>query len=123
MDIKTDIYQILDLASRFEDDGYGQYTYIFESSTTMVYLYYGIYDGDASIEVYLPQQPQAIIQLNLQRCLEIKVINDKRGKYLECMAFLKGEPLYLPDAKAVKAGFRLRLEPFLNVEPFIINDE
>ena len=123
MDIKTDLYQILELASRFEDDGYGEYTYIFESSIATVYLYYGIYDGDATIDLYLPQQTQAIIHLSLQHCIDIKVVNDKRGKYLDCIAYLKGDPLYLPNAKSIKAGFRLRLEPLLSLEPFIINDE
>ena len=120
---KTDIYAILELASKFSEDDFGNHVYVFESPVGTVILSYCINDGDTSVELFVKGQDSPIVKIDIQGCMEIIVVNDKRGKYLEFSGRLCIESHISRGQQVKTTGFRLQIEPFLLVEPFIKEEQ
>jgi len=115
---RIDIYEILELASKFSEDGYGNYNYVFEASIATVVLDYCIYDGDVSVKVIVQGQNEPILKIDLLGCKKIDVINEKRMKCLDFTGIFRVENDFSRRQQPNNTGFRLQIEPFLTVEVF-----
>jgi hypothetical protein len=74
-------------------------------------------DGDISIEVTCDQQAQPLMKVNLLSCPAVRVVRDRRGQYFEFAATKAFAGRY-DETSAAPYGFRLWLDPFIQVEPF-----
>lgn len=115
------LLDVLDLASHVSDDGVGNTTYSFETSTATAHLTHNSYDGDTLVVVLVPGQSMPIARISLIDCEGIKAVNDKRGKYLELVgkqSLIEGA---YRDGKRT-AGFRLHVGPEISLEPFLVTE-
>jgi hypothetical protein len=72
---------------------------------------------DVSIKLYCSSQQEPLVNLQLLDCPAARVVQDKRGRYIEFAAANAFAGRY--DATdAAPYGFRLWLEPILQVEPY-----
>lgn len=76
-----------------------------------------VYNSDVDLSIYVRPQEQPVIRLNLLGCPGARVVNDKRGKFIEFAAanLLSGR---FDAETAPPYGFRLWVEPAIRVEPF-----
>ena len=116
-DIGDDRLPILELASEFKEDEFGNLIYTFRTAAGVVELSLSTLDGDVSIALTVPSQVEPIVKIDLVGCRSIGVVNDKRGQYLEFVGQHRVENFSRGHLET-SAGFRVRLEPTLLVEPF-----
>lgn len=74
-------------------------------------------DGDVSIELTCERQVQPLLKVNLLGCPAARVLHEKRGQYIE-FAAAKAFGSRYDETSAAPYGFRLWLDPFIQVEPF-----
>jgi hypothetical protein len=74
-------------------------------------------DGDVCIELTCAQQRQPLLKVNLLSCPSARVLRDKHGQYIEFAATKAFAGRY-DETSAAPYGFRLWLDPFVQVEPF-----
>ncbi|MDR3482593.1 MAG: hypothetical protein P4L91_17995 [Burkholderiaceae bacterium] len=118
---RLDYLEIFDLASKIDEDEFGNITYHFVTPVATVVLCDSTNDGDISLELSVPAQKLPLVKLDLAGCKEIHVVNDKRGKYLEFVGQLKSAR-YLKGGENAIVGFRLQFEPRICLEPYLINE-
>lgn len=116
-DNRDQLLPILDLATAFDDDEFGNVAYTFQTDSWQVVLSISTLDGDVALAVTIPSQTDPIVSIDLIGCEGIGVVNDKRGKFLEFVGQHKIEDFSRGKLER-SAGFRLRLAPALLVEPF-----
>jgi len=110
---------LLELATDVSDDGFGNTTYTFQESNATVLLTRNQYDFDTSVAVHVPGQAMPVGRAHLIDCTGIKAVNDKRGKYLECMGKQSlAQGRYRDGINT--AGFRLHLAPEVCLELFLV---
>lgn len=112
---------ILDLATSFTEDEFGNFNYIFETGICTIFLDLSTLDGDTSIRLIAPGQDEPLVDLELVGCKGIRVVDDKRGQYLEVIGQHRIEEYSRGKLKKT-AGFRLRIEPIVSIEPFYNED-
>lgn len=109
--------EVLELASSLDEDEYGNSRYKFECANVQVVLNHNWLDGDTELAMFISPQDEPVLRMNLVDCEDIVAIDDKRGKYIEFFGQIRNDE-HLRGTIRKCFGFRLRLEPFVNVEPF-----
>jgi hypothetical protein len=117
---RADYLDILDLASECTEDEFRNIHYVFRTPVATIELFDSALDGDVSIRIFVSGQEAPLVKLDLVDCLDVKAINDKRGRYLEFVGQLQiGEWSRGSDRKTT--GFRLYFEPSVCLEPFFVS--
>ncbi|WP_377154569.1 hypothetical protein ACFJIX_21125 [Roseateles sp. UC29_93] len=93
------------------------YLYLFTRDAITVEL--GVYPlaGDVSLRIVHGQQDEPVLNLQLLGCPAARVIRDKQGTCIEFAAanVFTGR---FDETTAAPYGFRLRIRPLLQVEPY-----
>lgn len=73
--------------------------------------------GDVAVRVYGSTQRQPVIDLNLLDCPGARVIDDKRGRFIEFAAanLFAGR---FDHTVPAPYGFRVQVDPFVQVSPY-----
>jgi hypothetical protein len=74
-------------------------------------------ERDVSIELTCGEQTQPVVSVQLLDCPAARVVQDKRGRYIEFAAANAFAGRY-DETDAAPYGFRLWVSPFLQVEPY-----
>jgi hypothetical protein len=112
---------MLELASSYSEDEFGNTTHTFDTPIAKVMLERCWNDGDTCLSVLHPLQEVPIVKIDLVACEEIRVVDDKRGKYFEFVGRSRVEE-YSRGSNRKTLGFRVYLAPFVSVEPFFQSD-
>lgn len=116
---RLDELSILELATAIKEDEFGNIWYTFATPMGVIELHRSLYDGDTAITLVVPGQSDPVVLLELVGCEGVVAVNDKRGKYLEFVGQHKVED-YARGELEKTAGFRVRFEPFVRIEPFYL---
>jgi hypothetical protein len=73
--------------------------------------------GDVAVGVYCSTQSQPVVNLSLLDCPGARVINDKRGRFIEFAAANLFTGRFDNTAPA-PYGFRVQVDPFVQVSPY-----
>lgn len=99
----------------------GEYgtSYLYRVERKGIDLELAIYplESDVSIKIRCGQQPEPVISLQLLECQAARVVQNKRGKYIE-FAAPKAFSGRFDETSAAPYGFRLWVQPFFQIEPF-----
>ena len=87
----SNVLALLELASDVSEDEMGNIQYIFDTTVAKVILDHCYLDGDTSVRLFVAGQEPPIVQVDLVNCDRLKVVNDKRGQYLEIVGQYKVE--------------------------------
>ncbi|RQO50972.1 hypothetical protein DBV14_17740 [Variovorax sp. KBW07] len=73
--------------------------------------------GDVTVSVYCSTQRQPVMNLNLLDCPGARVVDDKRGKFIE---FAAANPFVgrFDNTAPAPYGFRVQVDPFVQVTPY-----
>ena len=112
-----DQLSMLELADSFDEDEFGNFSYVFNTKVGTLKLYISTSDGDTAVELTVPKQQQPVVDLHVVGCEDILCVNDKRGQYIEVIGQNKVED-YSRGKLEKTSGFRIRLKPFVSIEPF-----
>ncbi len=114
---RFDDIAILQLADAVDDDGCGNVGFLFNTVAGEIELHHCYLDGDTSVTLKTAAQKEAIVDCSVVGCERIIVVDDKRGQYLEIAGQHRVED-YSRGKLQKTAGFRLRLQPYVCIEPF-----
>ena len=73
--------------------------------------------GDVTVVVYCSTQLQPVINLSLLDCPGARVVDDKRGRFIE----FAGANLFtsrFDNTVSAPYGFRVQVDPFVRVSPY-----
>lgn len=73
--------------------------------------------GDVTVAVYCSAQLQPVINLSLLDCPGARVVDDKRGRFIE----FAGATLFtgrFDNTVSAPYGFRVQVDPFVQVSPY-----
>ena len=99
----------------------GEYgtSYIYQLERNGATIELGIYplDGDVSLKLFHRQQSEPVLDLQLLGCPAARVVRDKRGV---CIEFAAANAFMgrFDETTAAAYGFRLRIKPFVQIEPY-----
>lgn len=114
--LQKDILEILNIASGYKEDEFGNAVYIFGDSevTATLHIDYGM---DVRVILNVPTQSEPITTATLDACKEFRVIDDKRGRWIEFIGSLvsSNQGHY---HLTLKAGLRLMLAPSISLQMF-----
>ena len=110
---------VLDLLEVVPVEGEYGTSYLYQLERRGVRLELAVYplEGDVSMKVSCGQQSEPVINLQLLECQAARVVQDKRGRYIEFSAPKAFAGRY-DESSAAPYGFRLWVQPYLQVEPF-----
>lgn len=91
--------------------------YVIEQGTVRLKLTIWQYDSDVEIQVSEASLPNPIIIYTMLGCPGIRVVDDKRGKFLEFAASNTFTGRY-DGYSVIPSGLRLWVEPQILLEPF-----
>ena len=91
--------------------------YVIEQGTVRLKLTIWQYDSDVEIQVSEASLPNPIIKYTMLGCPGIRVVDDKRGKFLEFAASNTFTGRY-DGYSVIPYGLRLWVEPQILLEPF-----
>ena len=114
---QIDEQKLLEMADRFDEDEFGNLTLFFNTTVGVVRLNRCRLDGDTSVQVTVPTQIDPLVFFELIGCNEMVAVSDERGEFVEFVGHQSLEN-YSRGALVKRGGFRLRLKPYLSVEPF-----
>jgi len=111
--------EFLDLLGVAPSEGeYGlSFHYMVERSGLRLELSVWPLNPDVSIKIFSAQQTEPLIFLNLLDCPAARVLADRRGRFIE---FAGGNAFAgrYDTTTAASYGFRLWVEPYIQVEPY-----
>lgn len=93
------------------------YSYVVDQRPLTLALTLWPLDGDVEVAIRCAGMREPIVHLNLLSCPGARVVDDKRGKYIEFAAanLFSGR---FHTAQPSPYGFRLRIEPNLQISTF-----
>jgi len=101
-----------------EEEEYGtSYHYVLACSGLRLELTVWPLNADVALSLYASEQVTPIVNLRLLDCPGARVVQDKRGKFIEFAAANMFSGRYDYTAPA-PYGFRLWIEPYIQVEPY-----
>ena len=101
-----------------KEEEYGtSFHYVVARSSQRLELTVWPLSADVSLCIYAHDQAAPIVKINLLDCLGARVVQDKRGKFIEFAAANLFSGRYDNTAPA-PYGFRLWIDPHLQVEPY-----
>ncbi len=110
---------VLDILEVVPIEGEYGTSYVYQVDRHGIRLEFAVYplEGDISVKIYCDQQSEPVINLQLLECQALRVVQDKRGQYIE-LAGPKAFSGRYDESSAAPYGFRLWAQPYLQVEPF-----
>ena len=75
-------------------------------------------NADVAVSLYCAPQVAPVLRLNLLDCPGARLVDDKRGKFIEFAGATNMFAGRYDPSAAAPYGFRLWVEPFIQVEPF-----
>lgn len=108
-----DFLDALGVAPTGEEDGIS-YSYLVHRGPLTLALTIWVLDGDVGLEIRCEGMNEPIVQVNLLSSPGARVINDKRGKYIEFAAANLFTGRY-DNTRPAPYGFRLFVEPNLQL--------
>lgn len=118
-DFSWDPYDFLDILGVLPvEEEYGvAYRYEVDRRPLSLALTIWPFDGDVELAIRCEGVSEPVVHLNLLDCPGARVIAEKRGKYIEFAAAKLFAGRY-DNARPAPYGFRLRIEPSLQVTTF-----
>lgn len=110
---------VLDLLEVVPVEGEYGTSYLYRLERSGVRLELAVYpcDGDVSLKISCGHQSEPFINLQLLECQAVRVVQDKRGRCMEFSAPKAFAGRY-DESSAAPYGFRLWVQPYLQVEPY-----
>jgi hypothetical protein len=93
------------------------YQYLVERGGLRLELSVWPLDSDIFVKIYSSHQSEPLIALNLLDCPAARVLHDSRGRFIEFAGGNAFNGRY-DTSTAAAYGFRLRVEPYIQVEPY-----
>lgn len=101
-----------------EETEYGaSFLYVVDREDLRLELTVWPMSGDVAVRVYCSTQRQPVIDLNLLDCPGARVIEDKRGRFIEFAAANLFTGRFDRTAPA-PYGFRVQVDPYVQVSPY-----
>lgn len=112
----VDFLQVLEVVPK--EGEYGtHYLYDVERGGLRLHLAVHPLERDVSIKIVCGEQVEPVVDLNLLDCPAARVVQDKRGQYIE-FAGAKAFSGRYDQSDAPAYGFRLWITPYIQIEPF-----
>lgn len=113
---RKDICELLSTASAYREDEFGNAFYTFGNSVASAELCIK-YGMDVHVTLNITTQAEPIARAELECCEEFRVVNDKRGHWIEFIGDIvsSNQGHY---HLALKSGFRITLEPCISLNLF-----
>ena len=111
--------ELLGVAPKEEEFG-TLYEYTLERGQFRLELKVWPLDSDIELKFYCAGQSEPVLNLNLLGCPGARVVDDKRGRFIE----FAGANMFVGrfDRTApAPYGFRLQVDPFIQVTPYSYN--
>lgn len=113
---RTDVVQLLDLASTCCGDEITGYTYTFDSPLASVELLIS-YGMELEIKLWVEGDAAPVAEAKLLYCEEIRTMNERNIKFIEFIGQFESTNNG-PRRVSLLAGFRLSLKPSISLKMF-----
>lgn len=113
-----DVFSVLGVAPE-EGDYEISHRYVVEQSGIRLELTIWQYESEVSILLWSEHLPNPILRYDLLDCPGIRIVNDKRGNFLEFAAANTFTGRY-DGYSVIPYGLRLSIEPQISLEPFVV---
>ena len=115
------LLELLQLCNSHVEDEFGNDRYEFTTESVKAVLDYSRNDGDASIALFVHEQEESVVEVNLLGSEDVKVVNEIHGAYIEFAGQIRDEEFSRGNMRKT-FGFRLWIKPTLRIEPYYIGD-
>jgi len=109
--------EVLGVVPKEEEDGVS-FHYVVVRTPLRLELTVWPMDSDVAISLYCAPQVEPVFNLNLVDCPGARVVNDKRGKFIEFAAASNMFARRYDRSSPAPYGFRLWVETHIQVEPY-----
>jgi hypothetical protein len=112
----VDFLEVLDVVP-VEGECGTSYVYRLTRNEVRVELAVYPFESDIALKIYFGQQSTPVINLQLLDCPAARVVRDKQGDCIEFAAANAFSGRH-DETTAARYGFRFRVRPFVQVEPY-----